>query len=119
MSPKVPFATRHAEALLPNSVKQKRVVDLIKKELESDFAKEIFSEEFLNQIIKNLRIADDQKSNEAKPFSIKLLLKQILPVSIKNYLKDRASSKLSIDYNLLGFRAFIILRMNKLLKKQI
>ncbi|MDN5290343.1 MAG: hypothetical protein PWQ06_582 [Anaerophaga sp.] len=119
MSPKVPFATRHAEALLPNSVKQKRIVDLIKKELESDFAKEIFSEEFLNQIIKNLKIADDQKSNEAKPFSIKLLLKQILPVSIKNYLKDRASSKLSIDYNLLGFRTFIVLKMNKLLKEQI
>lgn len=113
----IPYARHHAEALITNSVRQKRVVDLIVEELNSNPAKNIFPKDLLTQVISKIKISESQKHNEARPFSILLLLKRLLPRPVKNYLKDHISSKMFLDYNLIAFRMYIILKMHKLLSE--
>jgi hypothetical protein len=116
--PNVPYAKRHAEAVITNSVRQKKVVDLIVEELKSDLGRELFPEELLTQVLSKIKTSDSKKHNEARPFSIVLILKRLLPPSVKNFLKDHATSRIFMDYNLVAFRMFTIIRMNRLLKSE-
>ncbi|PWD99004.1 hypothetical protein [Marinilabilia rubra] len=116
--PKIPIARHHAEAVISNSVRQKKVVDLIIKALNSNLASELFPEELLNQVLSKIKISDSKKHNEARPFSVPLILKRLLPLKIKNFLKDHASSRMFMDNNLMAFRMFIIIKMNELLQEK-
>jgi hypothetical protein len=115
ISPKIPFATHGANASLSDILMQKQVVDLLKQKITDNFKNGIFPKDFLIDVLENVRISDNSLG-KAKSFSLKLLIKSILPSHIKNLLKNNVSSLLVVDYNQIAFRIFIIFRMIDLLK---
>ncbi|CAL66973.1 asparagine synthase-related protein [Christiangramia forsetii] len=110
----VPYAKRDSNGLVVNIVKQKNMVDLIKKELSSHYAKTIFPEGFLTQVIKNLKVENGKEKIRNK--NILKLIKQSLPINFKKFL-SRNRTSLILDENVLGFRILIICKMHKKLNK--
>tara|TARA_B100000787_G_C16197107_1_gene301759 strand:- start:2706 stop:4409 length:1704 start_codon:yes stop_codon:yes gene_type:complete len=115
LSPKIPFATGGANGSIVDFLKQKQVVDLLKQEITNNLENEIIPKDFLIDVLANLKIVDSSLS-KSKSFSLKPLIKLILPSYFKNLLKDNVSSLNIVDYNQLAFRIFIILRMINILK---
>lgn len=106
----IPYAKRDSNGLVINIVKQRSMVSLIKEELSSADAKAIFPEDFLNQVIQNLRIENKEKKIKNKSFL--KLVKQSIPTNFKRFLSQRRNT-LMLDDNVLGFRVLIICRMHK------
>ena len=86
------------------------MVELIKKELSSSNAKAIFPEDFLSQVIQNLKV--EEKEEKIKNKSFLKLIKQSIPINLKKFLSQRKTS-LILDDNVLGFRILIICKMHK------
>ena len=106
----VPYAKRDSNGLVINITKQKNMVDLIEKELSSTTAKAIFPEDFLQQVIRNLKV--ENKEDKIKNKNFLELIKQSIPINFKKFLYQRKTS-LKLDDNILGFRILIICRMYK------
>ncbi len=117
LSPKIPFATRGANASISDILKQKQVVDILKQSITNNLENGIFSKDFLLDVLKNLKISDS-RLGKSRSFSLKSLIKSILPSHLFNLLKDNLSSVLAVDYNQLAFRIYIISRMYNLLKQK-
>jgi len=108
----VPFAKKPAIDSIQNIFREKEVLVLLNKELSSNFAKTIFPDSFLNEML--LKINKKNKTDSKKSFLT--LIKNFVPKKIKKIiLKETFNS--TLDYNLLAFRIFLICRMVKLLQK--
>ncbi len=117
INPNVPFATG-----LPSSNKLKQLfykkstVEMVKKELQSENAKSIFPEEFLNDLL------DFYKSKTEKPSSekdlMKSLFKKLIPTKFKKRIVQHRNN-LNLDENQLRFRIYLICRMNKIINEDI
>ena len=119
ISPNIPFATHGANAQRSEILKQKQIVELIEQELSSKEAKELFSAEFLNYILKNTTISDQKHINRANYFSYKESIKKFIPLFLKNAIRVKDFSINNIDFNVLAFRIYIIVRMNNILQGKI
>ncbi|UJH91310.1 asparagine synthase-related protein [Antarcticibacterium sp. 1MA-6-2] len=106
----VPFAQRASTLKFTDILRQEDFVELIKKELSSDYAKKIFPETFLNEVIKNIKKGKQNESQQKRGAVDRL--KGLIPLKIKTYLAQQKSS-LHLDENKLAFRIFIICRMHK------
>ena len=91
-------------------MKDRRMVRLIRRELESDDTR-VFSEEFIRYVLDRMK----RRSNKKK-FSLKGLAIKVLPMRVKNFLKDNFVP-VNLDPNILAFRVFIVVRMKKMLKE--
>jgi hypothetical protein len=119
LSPNIPFATQGANSKLSDILKQKQVVELIVQELSSKEAKKLFSAEFLNYILKNITNSDKKNLDRANSSSHKELIRKIIPLFLKNAFRFKDSSIVNIDFNVLAFRIYIIVRMNNILMEKI
>lgn len=111
---KIPYAKKNSNVGLISVLKKEGLVKLIKEELSSPYARSIFPETFLTQVVKNLQEKNDDKMKKI-PLSLKDIVKNALPLGIKKFLSQNKSS-LILDENILAFRVFIICRMHKILK---
>jgi len=117
MSPKIRFAENVAIAKQRNILRLKKIVNFIYDELNTNYAKTLLSDEFLQYIFKYIEISDSVFNK--KPFKSKM--KYFIPLSLRNILRNSIkkqttnTEKLLIDYNILAFRAYIICSMNRIL----
>jgi hypothetical protein len=110
LNPKgIPFSKKDSNTPLRDAVKKEEFVDLIKKELSSNYAEKFFPKSFLNQLILNLKVKEISSQNESGIFK---KLKEMVPKKVKTYLAHQ-NPKLQLDENVLAFRVFIICRMHK------
>lgn len=116
LSPGVEFATSGANAPAELILKQKRVVSWLKNELTSKDAMSVFSAEFLDFISKGIKTEEQTKPVKADSFSLRSLIKKIVPPFIKNAIRYRVSIP-EVDHNVLAFRVLLIIKMNKILKE--
>jgi hypothetical protein len=118
MSPDVPFATVGANAENSGVLKLRQVVDLVKNDITSDTALGLFPPEFINDVVSNLKVLDQtQLRNERKEStaSFKAVAKKLLPSGLKNLVKTKVLPAPALDYNIIAFRMYIIMRMRRLL----
>lgn len=113
-SPNIPFANLSSTSSVQNVLKQKEVVDLIGLELTTDLAKEVFPEEFRNYLLNSLKYEKVKSTPSADLFQ---KIKNLIPKTFKRKILKRMFTP-EMDISVLSFRAFIILRMIKLLKQE-
>jgi asparagine synthetase B (glutamine-hydrolysing) len=121
VSPKVPFSKRDATASPAGILKQKRIVDILSKEIASNTAKELFPEEFLKDVLEKINVAESHSEDKGKPFSIKGFIGSLMPRSLKSFIRSSAPSLTlpPVDNNVLAFRVYMTVRMNQILKEEL
>jgi len=112
--PKVEYANSGANASQQDILRSKDLVELIKNTLISDYSSTLFQPDFLKSVVENLKVKNNNKPR--KKSRLKLLLKLIVPKIIKNLWHSRPNNV--IDQNLLGFRMYIIIYINKLFNEE-
>lgn len=110
ISPNVPFATKGANASPVEILKNKKVYDLLKFEINSRYSADLLGRDFIEFINRGM---ESEKANSGKKKrSIKSLISSMLPKSIKNIMRDTVA-KPTVHGNILAFRVFIIVKMHK------
>lgn len=113
ISPDISFAKTSATAQQLNVFKSPEAIHLFKEVLLSEEAKKVFSQEFLMHIISKLDSKIKEPVGKTKK-SIAVLMKKHLPQFIKTRLWA-LKNKSKVDYNLIGFRAYIAIKMHGIL----
>ncbi len=114
ISPKIDIAKYPALESRKDIFKSKRVIELLKEELSSNYVDSILPKEFINYIFDHLEIFEE--TNRRKNRSLLNTIKNKMPQRLKNILLNTILGQ-SIDFNSVAFRAYIICRMNKMLTK--
>lgn len=123
-SPNIPFAKYSATAVGLNYkyvFRNPQVVNEIANELSSTYAGSLLSNKFIEYVLRKMEVLDIQSSTN-RVFTRKLkgqfkkTCKSILPGRIQAELQDSVF-KLKMDYNELAFRAYIISKMNQILRE--
>jgi hypothetical protein len=114
LSPEIGYATSPSSASQNEILKQEQAVNLLKNELSSDTAKKLFSAEFLDFVLQNIKTNGKRESVNASSFSLKSFQGKIMPRFIKETLRSKIVLP-SIDHYLLAFRVLLIIKMNKIL----
>ncbi len=107
------YATKDAIANPVNILNSLDAANLLKKELSSKYAKNIFQDNFLNLIKNNIRSYSPKKEINKSSNRAKRLF-EITPDLIKNLIR-KYILKPKLDYNLIAFRIYIISSMHQLL----
>jgi hypothetical protein len=113
ISPKIQYASKGANASLKNILRKSTVVELLYNTLQSDYAKTLFSSEFLSYIIKGI-ILDASSGNKIFDFFNKFI-KKLRARFIRKFFKLNAVVLPGVDGNILAFRVYIIIRMHQIL----
>ncbi|MCE3221730.1 hypothetical protein G5C64_23370 [Vibrio diabolicus] len=113
--PKVEIASKDANAAPEDIVKNKRFVDVMVRELDSKYAKELLGEEYIVQVLERL-VVNKSKIRPRKSF--KTTLSSMLPNILKGILR-RTIVKPTIDNNILAFRTFMIVRVHKIFNEKV
>jgi hypothetical protein len=114
LGPEVDFATNVAEASAEDILKDKEMVTLLKKELNSNDAKKLFPTEFLDFILKDIKTKNQASTAKSTSFSVKSSISSITPGFIKKAIRKVVLP--NIDHNILAFRVLLIIKMNHILK---
>jgi len=109
----IPYSKRDSNASLKEVLHELTWVNLIKSELTSPYAQNIFPKEFLESVLNNIKI----RRNGTKKKTFSQQIKQMIPNKYKRLFFQR-NVKLNLDENLLAFRMLIIIRMHKKLKEK-
>lgn len=112
----IPFSQRDSNINVKDFLKNPQMVDLLTKELTSEYAKNIFPESFLNEVLGNL--LNNREHPKSRNMNLINLIKKAIPLKYKKYLKQK-NNTLTMDENTLGFRLLIICRMHKILSTKI
>jgi asparagine synthetase B (glutamine-hydrolysing) len=112
----IPYSKRDSNRLLTDITKHKDMVSLIKDELSSPYAANIFPESFLIEVMKNLKV--QKITNDVKKRRGINFIKDAIPLKLKKFLSQR-KKHLTLDENILGFRVMIICRMHKKLSNSV
>ena len=110
--PSIPFATSEAVINHTNILEQKEILKEIIRGLTSDLAKAIFDQKFIDLLLNNLKQKDETFASTR--FKIRSYLKGLLSKRLRRFLRNTIS-KPTMNFNELAFRAYIIVRMNKIL----
>jgi hypothetical protein len=116
LSPNVEFATKEAESSSEDILKRNEFVMFLKKELTSNDAKKVLPNNFLEFILKGIKIEKKNGVNTMNSYSVKSYLKSIMPAYIKNNL--RRFLRPNVDPNILAFRVVVIINMYRLLNNE-
>jgi len=111
ISPDIPFAKYEATEKHENIFKTKPVVDLLVKQLEGNYARKLFSDTFLDFILKNISTTVDDPHPRRR--IIRPLIKPFIPRTIRKIRMNMLKPKL--DINVLAWRVYIICEMNQML----
>lgn len=115
ISPSIPYASKEANAMPQNLLKKKEIVEVIKNKIQSESAKHIFNEDFINYILAHVQT--EGLSNQKTTGKFKKTAKSLIPGFIKNRIRD-TGLKAKVDGNTLAFRVYIIVRMNEILSAE-
>jgi len=113
LSPKIPFAKSSANLKLRDLLKDKTIVEYLKKEIAK--GDHIFENGFLQEIMSNMKVIDKKPTKLNLISKFKALLLKNMPVSVKQLLRLNVKGLNNLDSNLLAFRVFIIVKMNNLI----
>jgi hypothetical protein len=113
--PKIDFATREATGLPDDILKRTQFVEFLRNELSSDHAKTLLPTEFLESVLKGIRIETEEKLVKANSFSIRSFAKKNLPRFLIRGMRKFAPP--TVDPNILAFRVFLISKMNEILNE--
>jgi hypothetical protein len=111
ISPDIEYASAGANPSKKMTVSSKEMVALIETELSSPLACSIFTSAFIEFIESHLSV---KQSASKKNKSVKAILASYMPKWMRIGAKSIASRP-ALDYNILAFRVFLILKMNHLL----
>jgi hypothetical protein len=114
MSPDIPFAKRPALADHADILKCPRIVVHIAAELNTRGARDLLSDELINLVLRRMEVDDDKWRSATAPMGSRVrqhLLKRC------NTLLGRGTPGPRMDFNVLGFRAYIISRMHRMLSE--
>ena len=112
LSPKVNIAKIDSIPSINDIFKNEDFISVIKKELNSEMAKNLLPKEFLKFVLKGI-----EKNNKKVIFNTKPLIriiKGLIPQALKEAILDNIK-KPNVNSNKLAFRTFIIIRTNKIL----
>ncbi len=109
----IPYSKRGSNASLKEVLRELTWVKLIKSELTSPYAQNIFPKEFLESVLSNLTIKKNGSNNK----TLIQQLKQMIPNKYKRLFFQK-NVKLNLDENLLAFRMLIVIRMHKELNRK-
>ncbi|MCX6262900.1 MAG: hypothetical protein NTY95_19030, partial [Bacteroidia bacterium] len=79
LSPAINYATSPSGAIPDEILKQQQIVNLIRNELSSDFAKTLFHSEFLDFVLTELKSKDQIEPAKANSLSIRTSIRKIVP----------------------------------------
>ena len=107
----IPYARRDSNTPLNQLVAREDFKTMIRKELSSHHASEIFPKEFLYQLQSRLE-------SEPKPqyHQVRKRILGLVPKNVKSFVVGRRKS-FNLDENILAFRVFIICRMHTILSR--
>jgi len=117
LKPKIKYANKGANAGASSILKHPEVVSLFRKELIQEDAKRIFPVKFLETVVANMTTVNEGPKKLTRKQTFIAYLKRLTPKLIKNLILS--NTPLSIDSNLLAFRVYIILFMNRLFQNEI
>jgi len=113
VSPDLPYAERGAPERLEDILRNGQVVELITGTLNGDYARTLFSKEFLDWVIKG--ISTGAVSSRKRSGSLRKSVRKYIPKFIRNLLIASGAVLPELDRTLLAFRVFIIIRMHQIL----
>jgi hypothetical protein len=112
ISPKIRFAEHRAIESRENILRNRKIVNTVIKELNTDNAKSVFSGEFLAHVLRQIDTSQDTTHSSLS--SLKKAIKPFVPKAIRRSVK-KAPVKPRMDYNVLAFRIYLILAMNRIM----
>ena len=116
VSPDVPYATEGANANPYGLLRKREVVELMRKELQSERARRIFNTPFLEYVLRGMH--DEKSADKQGNARSRRGIKSFVPHAVKAWLRALAP-KPALDGNILAFRVFIILRMDRILSSDL
>jgi hypothetical protein len=114
LSPEVGFARYSAIADPGDILKNSRSVDVMRKELYSDYAKHVLTRNFIDYVMRRVVVINEYKAKKQKKKLPTDIARKFIPSAIKGRLR-RTVMKEKMDFNILAFRAYIICKMYKIL----
>ena len=112
--PAIPYATKSANAQAGNILKREDLADLMRRELNSEQARQIFDPEFLILVIQGIK-TDNQNGNPVSAFDVRKIMASLIPRQLKNWIRDKGV-RTNLDGNILAFRVFMIIRIHKVIE---
>ncbi len=111
--PRIEYAKSGANLSPQRVLENPDIVTLLRKKLISNTAKTLFPELFINEILNGLKTDENKISKKSKYGGILYFLKKITPTFLKNIIRSKVP--LTINYNILAFRVYMIIYMHDLL----
>ena len=105
----IPYSRRDSNTPLNQLVAREDFKTMIRKELSSNHASQIFPKEFLYQIQSHLESEPSKEYHQ-----VRKRIMGLVPKNVKSFLVGRRRS-FNLDENILAFRVFIICRMHTIL----
>lgn len=112
IGPRIAYADKEAPAAHVNIFKDKNVVEEIAVVLSDNILNSMFPKDYIHFIVHKLKSKGDSHSTNKSNF--KQTLKKIIPKNFKSLLR-RTLAKPKLDYGILAFRTYIIIRMHQIL----
>lgn len=110
IGPNIVYADKGANLPPRDILKKEEVMNLLRQEIQSERAREIFGPDFVSFILKSIKT---DSVSQASKRSLEQKIINMIPSFIKN-LASKAYSPV-IDGNILAFRVYIIIRMHEIL----
>ncbi len=112
IGPNIDFASKEATAFYDNIFNNNDICEEIKNVIESYQDNSVIPPQFIKFIISHIKFG--KESSISKKISLKNKLKILLPSRIKNLLRNTIINN-NMDYRIMAFRTYIIIKMNSLL----
>lgn len=112
IGPKVEIATEGANASPENILRQRRVVEVLRSEIDSERTRALVPSGLIMKVMQNLQINDGPAMRHRHSFRSKF--KELVPSFARDFLRGKGVAP-SLDFNVLAFRIYLISRMNSVL----
>jgi asparagine synthase len=113
LGPKIPYARQQAIADKDLVMKTGRMVEFLANELRDDRDEPVLPRSFLDYVLAHLT-SETMESTADQTSRLKGFIKLLLPRKVLSKLKS-SIAKPKMDFNSLAFRAFLIIRMYRIL----
>jgi hypothetical protein len=119
IGPKVEIANVGANASPENILRQRRVVEVLRSEIDSERARSLVPSGLIMKVVQNLQIIDGPATRR---HSFRSKFKELVPSFARDFLRGKGRDFLrekgvvqSLDFNVLAFRIYLISQMNAVL----
>ncbi len=116
IGPDIPYASKDSNAPLEDILYKKELVNLLKREINSSYANQLFGSNFVKYILSGIK---DEGPEANKSINLKTI-KKIFIFIIPKFIRKKLNNSLyftRVDGNILAFRVVVIILMHKTLYK--